>query len=193
MKGLEEAAEPPLRVYLLGAHSTGKTTLARRIADVFGLTIVTEVARTVLAESSTTLPALRIDLDRTKAYQMEVAKRQVIAENVAGPRFVSDRACDNLAYAALHTTALREILQELDVEKYMQRLRGPHAAVFFVRPHPSLVKVDGTRTVDWDEILQLDGMIRWLLEAHDVNYVSLSTPSMVDRWRTVLAVLETRR
>ena len=47
-------SEPPvadgIRVYLVGAHSTGKTTLARWVRDNFGLPMISEVARGVLAE-----------------------------------------------------------------------------------------------------------------------------------------------
>ena len=40
---------PAARIYLVGAHSTGKTTLARWIRDRYRLPMISEVARGVLA------------------------------------------------------------------------------------------------------------------------------------------------
>ena len=39
-----------IRIYFVGAHATGKTTLARYVRDRYGLTLISEVARTLLAE-----------------------------------------------------------------------------------------------------------------------------------------------
>ena len=41
----------PLRVYMVGAHATGKTTLARWVRDHYRVPMIAEVARGVLAES----------------------------------------------------------------------------------------------------------------------------------------------
>ena len=62
----------PVRVYLVGAHATGKTTLARWIRDQFGLPMISEVARGVLAEMEAKLEALRTDLDLVSDYQAQV-------------------------------------------------------------------------------------------------------------------------
>src|SRR5580693_3031844 len=102
----EAVNESPLRIYIAGAHSTGKTTLARWIARNYNLPLVTEVARAVLAELEIPLETLRVDLDRTKTFQKEVFRRQFEMERRAGNRFVSDRTFDNLAYACHHTLAL---------------------------------------------------------------------------------------
>ncbi len=53
----------PPRIYLVGAHSTGKTTLARWVRDRYGLPMIAEVARGVLAEMEERLDALRSDID----------------------------------------------------------------------------------------------------------------------------------
>src|SRR5947209_6117653 len=132
------ANETPLRIYIAGAHSTGKTTLARWIARTYRLPLVTEVARAVLAELEIPLETLRVDLDRTATFQKEVFRRQSEMERLAGNRFVSDRTFDNLAYACHHTLALNEIASDLD--EYSARLSTPGSLVFFVRPHRDLLK-----------------------------------------------------
>jgi hypothetical protein len=180
--------DTPLRIYIAGAHSTGKTTLARWVARTYKLAMVTEVARAVLAELEIPLETLRVDLERTKTFQKEVFRRQAEMERLAGNRFVSDRTFDNLAYACHHTLGLSEIAK--DLRDYSTRLKTPGSLVFFVRPHRDLLKEDGTRaSVSWEEILRIDGMVKLLLELHDVDYITIDTLNMAERARTVRGVL----
>lgn len=184
----DPSSEIPLRIYIAGAHSTGKTTLARWIARTYKLAMVTEVARAVLAELEIPLETLRVDLERTKVFQKEVFRRQAEMERLAGNRFVSDRTFDNLAYACHHTLGLSEIAR--DLRDYSARLSTHGSIVFFVRPHRDLLKEDGVRTsVSWEEILRIDGMVKLLLELHDVDYITIDTLNMAERARTVRGVL----
>jgi hypothetical protein len=181
-------AGDPLRIYIAGAHSTGKTTLARWIARTYKLPMVTEVARSVLAELEIPLETLRVDLERTKHFQKEVFRRQAEMERLAGERFVSDRTFDNLAYACHHTLGLSEIARDLG--DYAARLRASGSLVFFVRPHRDLLHEDGVRaSVDWEEIVRIDGMVKLLLELHDVDYITIDTLNMAERARAVRGVL----
>ena len=63
------------RIYLVGAHSTGKTTLARWVRDRFGMPMISEVARGVLAEMEAQLDALRSDVELVNRYQRQVFER----------------------------------------------------------------------------------------------------------------------
>ena len=97
------------RIYLVGAHATGKTTLARWVRDRYGLPMISEVARAVLAEMEAKVDALRTDVGLVDRYQREVFLRQMQAEASQPAGFVSDRAFCNLAYAAQHATILPEV------------------------------------------------------------------------------------
>ncbi len=188
----ESVEQIPLRIYIAGAHSTGKTTLARWIARTYKLPLVTEVARAVLAELEIPLETLRVDLDRTRTFQKEVFRRQAEMERLAGNRFVSDRTFDNLAYACHHTLALSEIAKDLN--EYSSRLNVAGSLVFFVRPHRDLLKEDGVRaSVTWEDIVRIDGMIKLLLELHDVDYITIDTLNMAERARTIRGVLSVAR
>jgi len=180
----------PLRVYISGAHSTGKTTLTRWVSSKYKLKMVNEVARTVLAESEIPLDLLRVDIDRTFNFQSEVFQRQLVAEADAGSRFVSDRTFDNLAYAASHTIGLSKILASAKLGEYVDGIKSNRSVVFFVRPHKELLAEDGVRERgDWEEVTRIDGMIRMLFELYDIDYVSIHSLSMSERVRTVKAVL----
>ena len=179
----------PQRIYLVGAHATGKTTLARWIRDRYEVPMIAEVARGVLAEMEAKLETLRTDVDLVDRYQATVFTRQIDAEqSVQGP-FVSDRAFCNLAYAAHHSSILSKIFQDPRLQDYMQWVR--QGVVFFLRPHREMLVEDGVRAgVEWEEVVRIDGMVKFLLEQFDIPYIPVATLSMQERVRLVERVLE---
>ena len=177
-----------MRIYFVGSHATGKTTLCRHVSRRYGLPMITEVARAVLAEMESSLDALRTDMDLVAEYQQRVFARQVAVEKLHDGHFVSDRAFDNLAYAAEHTTVVSEMMAEARFAEYMRWVSD--GTVFFLRPHPSLLKDDGVRAgVSWESVLRIDGMIKLLLELHRVPYLPIESVSMQERVRAVDFVL----
>src|SRR5262245_27790133 len=177
-----------MRIYFVGSHATGKTTLCRHVSRRYGLPMITEVARAVLAEMETCLDALRTDMELVAEYQERVFARQVAIEHQHDGRFVSDRAFDNLAYVAEHTTNAAAMMNDQRFRDYMQWVS--EGVVFFLRPHPSLVKEDGVRAgVSWDSVLRIDGMVKLMLELHRVAYLPIESVSMQERVRAVEFVL----
>jgi predicted ATPase len=173
-----------MRIYFVGSHATGKTTLCRYVSRRYGMPMITEVARLVLAEMETSLDSLRSDVDATGRYQRQIFERQMASERAQAGGFVSDRAFDNLAYAAEHTTILGDIIHNGGFQEYMEWVsRG---LVFFVRPHPSLLKEDGVRAgVSWDSVLRIDGMVKLMLEQHRIKYLPVDPVSMQERVRII--------
>ena len=64
-----------MRIYFVGSHATGKTTLCRYVSRRYGLPMISEVARAVLAEMETGLDALRTDMDLVEEYHFPVHYR----------------------------------------------------------------------------------------------------------------------
>jgi nicotinamide riboside kinase len=180
-----------MRIYFVGSHATGKTTMTRWVSRRYGLPMITEVARSVLAELETNFENLRTDMDRVGDYQRRVFERQIATERLQEKGFVSDRAFDNLAYAAEHATILGDIMNDeggVEVRKYMEWVSD--GLVFFVRPDKSLLKEDGVRAgLDWDAVVRIDGMVKLLLEQFRIRYMPIDTPSMQERVRAVEFVL----
>jgi hypothetical protein len=177
------------RIYLVGAHATGKTTLARWVRDHYGLPMIAEVARGVLAEMEARLETLRTDIELVNRYQFEVFRRQIDAEHAVAGSFVSDRAFCNLAYAAHHSTILADIFRDRKLGEYMNWVR--QGIVFFVRPHRELVVADGVRAgLDWEEVVRIDGMVKLLLEVFGVPYIPVESLSMQERVRLMERVLD---
>lgn len=177
-----------MRIYFVGSHATGKTTLCRWVSRQYGLTMISEVARAVLAEMEAAFDALRTDMDLVAEYQQRVFKRQIAIERLHDGDFVSDRAFCNLAYAAEHTTILPELMAADEFTQYMEWVRD--GLVFFLRPHPSLLREDGVRAgVSWESVLRIDGMVKLLLEQHRISYLPIESVSMQERVRAIEFVL----
>jgi nicotinamide riboside kinase len=177
-----------MRIYFVGSHATGKTTLCRYVSRRYALPMITEVARMVLAEMEVGLDALRTDVDLVAEYQRKVFERQIGIEQLQQGGFVSDRAFDNLAYAAEHTTIVADLLHNETFQEYTRWVsRG---IVFFLRPHKSLLAEDGVRAgVDWDSVVRIDGMVKLLLEQYRIDYLPIESVSMQERVRCVQFVL----
>jgi hypothetical protein len=178
-----------MRIYFVGAHATGKTTMTRYVSRKFGLPMITEVARAVLAELETSLDSLRTDMELVAEYQRRVFERQVQVEKLQQTGFVSDRAFDNLAYAAEHTLILADMLSGDTFKSYMEWVA--QGIVFYLRPQKDLLKEDGVRAgVTWDSVLRIDGMIKLMLEQHRIPYLPVESGSMQERARAVDFVLK---
>jgi hypothetical protein len=150
--------------------------------------MISEVARAILAEMETGLDALRTDMELVAEYQERVFARQVAVERMHEGRFVSDRAFDNLAYAAEHTVNAAAMLDDARFRDYMKWVSD--GVVFFLRPHASLLKEDGVRAgVSWESVLRIDGMVKLMLEQHRISYLPIESVSMQERVRAVEFVL----
>ncbi len=177
----------PLRIYVCGAHSTGKTTLARHLARELRLPLINEVARQVIAEMELSFEMLRVDLERAGEYQREVFKRQMEVEERYPDGFVSDRTFDNLAYAARHTLVIPQLL-DAAAQRYFARVR--ESLVLYVRPHRECMADDGTREqVAWDEINRIDGVLDFLLQWQQIPCIGISELNMKDRVRTAMTAV----
>jgi len=174
--------QKPMRVYFVGAHSTGKTTLARWVRDAYGMPMISEVARGVLAEMEEQLDSLRSRLDVVDRYQAEVFARQLAAEAAHTGSFVSDRAFCNLAYAAQHATILSQLAADRRLATYMDSVK--EGLVFFLRPHRELLSEDGVRAgVQWEEVIRIDGMVKLMLELFGIPYIPVDCLAMQERVR----------
>ncbi len=179
-----------MRVYFLGAHSTGKTTLCRYVSEKYKLPFINEVARMVLSEKELAFDSLRTDLNIVDSYQEEVIVRQMKEEGKE-KAFVSDRSFDGLAYAAQHTRILNKVINLKEIKDYVVRLKQPDVFLFFIRPTVATMKQDGVReTLHWDGIVAIDAMIKFLLEMWELDYFQINMDNMQERVRFVDSILK---
>ena len=188
----------PLRIAFVGGQSTGKSTLARWAKNNYQLPMINEVARQVLGELETNFTTLHSDLNATTAYQQEVFKRQVQVSLAHAGGYVSDRAHDNLAYAADAADNYSSIVSDPSLGQYLDHLED--VIIFFVRPHKSLLKDDGVRApIKWRDVLRIDGIIKYILRSlvvpktgKPLRYFEIASPILLDRVELVRNVVALR-
>lgn len=177
------------RIYFTGAHSVGKSTLARHTSKHYSIPLLSEVARLVLAEQELRLDSLRVNLDTVDFYQEEVFARQLKQEQKY-EKFVSDRSFDFLAYAAQHSRILPKLIANPELSEYLNSLKDPSTRIFFVRPSRATLKDDGVReSLTWDGIVSIDAMVKFVFELYDIPHIQINTDSMQERTRLIDSVL----
>lgn len=177
-----------MKIYFTGSHGSGKTTLCRYVSKKYNIPMITEMARTVLSERELNIDQLRVDIDLVDSYQEEVVMRQ-FQEEKKYKSFVSDRSFDGLAYAAQHSRILNKLINLPETKEYIENLKKD-SCIFFVRPCRATLKQDGVReSVTWDGAVQIDAMIKFILEMYDLKYFQINIDSMQERIQFVDAVL----
>ena len=178
-----------MKVYFVGSHSTGKTTGARYVSEKYKLPMITEVARAVLSEKELHLDSLRYDMSLVNDYQGAIFHRQ-IEEEQKYTNYVSDRSFDCLAYAAQHSSILNGLLKAPQLTQYLDNLRQRDSFIFFVRPSKATLKADGVReTINWDGIVAIDSMVKFMLEMWGLRYFQINMDNMQERIRLIDGVL----
>jgi len=153
-----------MKIYISGAHSCGKSTLARYVSEKYKLPLLTEVARMVLSEKELQVDSLRYNLDTVDDYQKSIFYRQLEEENKA--EFVADRSLiDCLSYSAEYSRILPELLAHPALINYIVKLSEPGSILFFVRPSKATLHADGVReSINWDSIIKIDSQIKFMLQ-----------------------------
>jgi nicotinamide riboside kinase len=168
-----------MKVYFIGAHSTGKTTCARYVSEKYGIPMITEAARAVLSEQELQLDSMRYNMKLVNDYQKKVLLRQ-FQEEKKHSSFVSDRSFDCLAYTAQHSQVLSELLALPELQEYIKELRGQF--IFFVRPSKVTLKADGVReTINWEGVVEIDAMVKFMLKMWELPYYQINMDNMQER------------
>ena len=184
--------DKPMRIYFVGSHATGKTTMTRWVSRRYGLPMITEVARAVPRRARDQLRHAAHRYGARRGYQRRVFERQIAIERMQDKGFVSGPRvpttwpiCRRARHGPRRHHGRRQRHRSAQLHGWVS-----NGLVFFVRPHRSLLKEDGVRAgVDWDSVVRIDGMVKLLLEQFRIRYLPIDTPSMQERIRTVEFVL----
>jgi len=178
-----------MKIYFIGSHSSGKSTLARYVSEHYKLPMITEVARAILSEKELHLDSLRTDLSLVDDYQRQIFYRQ-LEEEAKVNDFVSDRSFDCLAYSAQHSRIFGELVNSKELKVYLNKLKEKDVFIFFVRPSKVTMKQDGVReTLNWDGMTAIDAQIKLMLEMWQLDYFQISMDNMQERVRFIDSLL----
>lgn len=186
-----------LRVWVCGGQCSGKSVLVKWIAAEYDLPVLDEVASIQIAKLGRTgFDKLRVDLDAVTAFQRGVFEMQLTMGR-GMRRFVSDRAFDNLCYAAEHARpgTVADLWEDPRCRTYVRGIARAverrEGAVFFVRPgvDPDHNGTRSDKDLAPDAIHRLDGMTKLILELGRVRYVPINTTIFQERAAIVDATL----
>jgi hypothetical protein len=83
---------------------------------------------------------------------------------------------------------LTDLLSYEGLEEYLEELRS--SLIFFVRPSKATLKADGVReTINWDEIIAIDAIIKTLYDMSRVRYIQINSSSIQERTRLINNIL----
>ena len=174
--------QPPTRIYFTGADGSGKTTLVDYTARKYGLPMLNEIARNVLADGRRTFNEIRAEGSSASAFQKAVFERQFREEAKLEAPYVSDRSIDNLAYAVEHGRNFAELLRTIPAN-YIEQLRT--SIVFVVRPQRSFrttAATDPFRLLsEWDGQVRIDAHTEMLFKLFDVPFMVIAEASAAAR------------
>lgn len=179
-----------MRVVFTGASGQGKSTMANYVAGAYDLPLVGKSGAEVAAGLG--VPHAEIDargLRRT--YQRAVADA-VLKAFMEGPAdFVTDRAFDFAAYAALEGVAAAHERRTAVLVGHCLR----ECVVFLVEPSVMIsgaarVERGPVKYLDWDYIQRVHGGLLTLLRIHEVPFHLLSATSRAAREQIVRDVLD---
>ncbi|XP_033113303.1 uncharacterized protein LOC117113908 [Anneissia japonica] len=199
---LMEKHKQLLRVYLCGAHSTGKTTLLGDVGkELQGIKQESEIARNVLDRMSAEERHRAIDY---KNYPGEFENLQrLILENQCevdrqnannGEDYIADRGIDPIVYAALYLgdEAKKSLLALPITQECIQRFKN--SCIFVVYPHRQCMNVDGKRiTPVWNELTRFTEILIQILKDFKIEYIPVTVLDRSKRCKIVVDHIKQRQ
>ena len=183
-------------IFIIGAQSTGKTTIANTIEDAISHpdsplsracqgrkpTVIREVARNVLRTHDFTREDITTSPVRALQLQKHILQAQLEAETAASIHspsswYITDRSgIDPIVYASLFVgeAAEKELLASAAWNELERRMK--EGLVFLCEAGTSWLTDDGTRLMpkSEEEWMEVDRAYRRLLEAEGIEYRVIS-------------------
>lgn len=176
-----------LRVFICGAHSTGKTTLVNEVGKELNLHVEAEVARKVIKD----LDLRRDDFDPTinpqkfEELQVQILEAQSAVEgrnSRNGTSYIADRGIDPLVYALVYLGeySMKKLLDLPTCKESINRYRN--SLVFVVRPFPECLQADDIRLFPkMDELLEYTNKMEAILQENAIPYTPIDVLNLKER------------
>ncbi|KAH7123979.1 AAA domain-containing protein [Dendryphion nanum] len=181
---MSPSKDPPRNIYIIGAQSTGKTTLAEALSASLSTsastppTIIREIARSIILEKGYNRAEMTTSPDRALQLQQDILEAQYRAEravdaNLSSSGYICDRSgLDPIVYARLYVSenAADEMFASVAWRELEMKMRC--GVVILCEAGGSWLVDDGLRLMpegleDW---LRVDGMFRMLLGDRRIAY-----------------------
>ncbi|KAJ8305524.1 hypothetical protein KUTeg_016069 [Tegillarca granosa] len=161
-----------LRIYICGAHSTGKTTLLNDLKQHLNIYFVEEIARSIIREHSWRREDFLPDVhpDTFKQLNKEILQAQVNIESENSVRG-KGKGLDPIVYVEYYIgkESEEEMYQVNGVKEWLKRMKT--AMVFVLYPHIECISDDEVRLPPTIEDLnQFTQRLENLLNKHEIMY-----------------------
>lgn len=182
------------RIYLVGAHSVGKTTLANELAKRWQVRVMTEAAREILTAMKTSVSAFEAHALAADAFQQQVWDK-ILADHDrmkhnADAYAVFDRGPDCLVYAAMFSTIAGKLCSMPETKAYLSSLKSRDSYVFLLEPYESMITPDGVRAyLDMSTLTSITAAVAAMLEMNNIPYIRLMSDNLLTRVKTVMSVV----
>lgn len=151
-----------MRIGIVGAAGTGKSTLARNLAAALDLPLIPDFVEEVLKEHGKDSWRGILDLRLRRQIRLDALKRKMDAE-MAAERFVSDKTViDYLAYWLQNQSEHETREQNVDVVEQVKAHIGRYDRCVFL-PYRAVVDFGAGRSQDPVHNLKVAGQKRGLL------------------------------
>jgi predicted ATPase len=170
-----------MKIFLTGAHSSGKTTLANALAERLGMHLLPEVARRVLLRKGLKFPVPQFRLDEVQR-AIAIQQWRVLCE--APDSYISDRFFDSHAYSTVYGGKMFGVFPS-PFETWFT-----DAYVFSLPARRDLFVSDDIRgPSDFDDALRIDGALLMLYQLHGIPVHRIKAASVADRVEEVLSIV----
>lgn len=178
-----------MRIGLLGAQGTGKTTLAEALAKQLELPLITEQVRDIARDMGINSPKdLQHDPLQGALFQMECLRRQIKAEEKLR-RFVSDRTTiDNAVYWMKWHSHKADSAENNKYYRLAEENADKYDLLVYV-PIEIPLENDNFRSINPEYQKEIDFLIQLFLRSRDRHYITVHG-SVEDRVMRVVRELE---
>ncbi|XP_061182236.1 uncharacterized protein LOC133190557 [Saccostrea echinata] len=194
-----ERSMESLRIYISGAHSTGKTTIIQDLCPHLpGVRVEMETARRIIEKHGWQ----RTDFHPQRSPQVfEQLNTEILLANIKIENdnflekrdFLCDRCLDPMAYVEMYLgpEAFERIKQTKELGHMIQRLRS--AVIFLIEPQPECISDDKVRLVStFEELCKYTTYLKRLYDSFAIPYVTVDILDRRERVSFILQCLHTR-
>lgn len=191
---LEEnvALLPMKKVIFVGAHSVGKTTLAKFLVSKFNCGLSSEIARDLIKEMGVNGGQIRTDPNVCFNFQKAVIQKFYSNFELFNKKFlVQDRcAIDALVYARFFlgdNEKFHELFNMNETKRLVQDYKQD-SVLFLIKPNENCLKNDGVRMMpesinEWNEFSTI---FEKVLSELDINYFIIDKLDLNERFLQVV-------